>query len=341
MMRHLLCGLLCVLGAATVQARCLQTGLLQGVNLAGPEFNGGQLPGVLNKDYVYPQDSAFDYFAAIGANTIRLPFRWERIQPSLFGALDAAELQQIAAAVASAKSRGMCIILDVHNYGAYRGLAIGAPEVPLRALSDLWLRLHAVFNDPRVTVFGLMNEPSKLPIDLWAKIAQQTVQALRSKGAQNLILVSGGRWSGVHEWEKVIGETSNAQAFAQFQDPLQRTWLEVHQYADRYYAGTGQTCVPAAKIAPLFGNITRWAKTHQQRLFLGEFGTPANAACLAALEAMLAQMQDARVWRGWTYWAAGSWWGDYPLSIEPRNGQDAPQTAVLKKYFSAPISATP
>jgi len=333
MMRHLLCGLLCVLGAATVQARCLQTGPLQGVNLAGPEFNGGQLPGVLNKDYVYPKTAAFDYFAAIGANTIRLPFRWERIQPKMFGALDAAELQQITAAVAMAKSRSMCLILDVHNYGTYRGHAIGTPEVPTRAFIDLWLRLHAVFDDPAVTVFGLMNEPSKLAIDRWAKIAQQTVLTLRSKGAKNLILVSGGRWSGVHEWEKVIGETSNAQAFAQFQDPLQRSWIEVHQYADPYYSGTGQTCVPAATITPLFEHITRWAKTHQQRLFLGEFGTPANAACLAALEAMLAQMQNARVWRGWTYWAAGSWWGTYPLSIEPRDGEDKPQIAILKKYL--------
>ena len=35
---------------------------------------------------------------------------------------------------------------------------------------------------------------------------------------------------------------------------------------------------------------------------------------------------------GGTYWAAGPWWGNYPLSVEPRNGQDRPQMAVLLKY---------
>jgi len=34
---------------------------------------------------------------------------------------------------------------------------------------------------------------------------------------------------------------------------------------------------------------------------------------------------------GGTSWAAGPWWGNYALSVEPRNGQDRPQMAVLLK----------
>jgi endoglucanase len=329
----LLWGLLAGLAAPLAAASCDQDVALKGVNLAGAEFNGSKLPGVLYKDYVYPKDAEFDYFASIGANAIRLPFRWERIQPALSGELDPAELRQLETTVAMAKSRGMCLILDVHNYGTYRGQAIGTPEVPVQAFIDLWTRLAAQFSDTSVVAFGLMNEPFKLPIGQWASTAQQTVSAIRKSGAENLILVSGGRWSGVHEWEKPKSGMSNASAFAQFQDPLKRTWIEVHQYADPHYSGTGQTCVPAARFANMFGNITRWAKANNQRLFLGEFGTPANPACLEALDAMLAQMNDERVWRGWTYWAAGSWWGSYPLSIAPQNGRDAPQTRILRRYF--------
>lgn len=329
----LLWGLLAGLAAPLAAASCDQDVALKGVNLAGAEFNGSKLPGVLYKDYVYPNDAEFDYFASIGANVIRLPFRWERIQPSLSGELDPAELRNLEKTVAMAKSRGMCLILDVHNYGTYRGNAIGTPEVPVRAFINLWTRLAARFSDASVVAFGLMNEPYKLPIGQWASTAQQTVSAIRKSGAENLVLVSGGRWSGVHEWEKLKSGASNASAFAQFQDPLKRTWIEVHQYADPYYSGTGQTCVPAASFTNMFGNITRWAKTNNQRLFLGEFGTPANQACLEALDAMLSQMKDESVWRGWTYWAAGSWWGSYPLSVEPQNGQDAPQTRILKRYF--------
>ena len=30
-----------------------------------------------------------------------------------------------------------------------------------------------------------------------------------------------------------------------------------------------------------------------------------------------------------TYWAGGPWWGDYMFSIEPQNGIDKPQMAIL------------
>jgi endoglucanase len=29
------------------------------------------------------------------------------------------------------------------------------------------------------------------------------------------------------------------------------------------------------------------------------------------------------------YWAGGPWWKNYPLSIEPRGGEDRPQMMVL------------
>ena len=326
-------GLAAGLAAPLAAPICGQNVALKGVNLAGAEFNGSKLPGVPYKDYIYPKDAEFDYFASIGANVIRLPFRWERIQPSLSGELDPAELRLLEATVAMARSRRMCVILDVHNYGTYRGQAIGSPHVPVQAFIDLWIRLAAQFSDASVVAFGLMNEPFKLPIGQWASAAQQTVSAIRKSGADNLVLVSGGRWSGAHEWEKPINGMSNASAFAHFQDPLNRTWIEVHQYADPSFSGTGQTCVPADTFTKMFDKLARWAKANNQRLFLGEFGTPANQACLEALEAMLAQMDDERVWRGWTYWAAGSWWGSYPMSIAPQDGRDAPQTRLLKRYF--------
>ena len=65
-----------LLAAPLAAASCDQDVALKGVNLAGAEFNGSKLPGVLYKDYIYPNDAEFDYFASIGANVIRLPFRW-------------------------------------------------------------------------------------------------------------------------------------------------------------------------------------------------------------------------------------------------------------------------
>lgn len=330
---HAACVLVGALGfPLPATADCLSSKALKGVSLAGAEFNGDQLPGVVFKNYIYPSASEMTYFRAQGVNTLRLPFLWERIQPVLFGELAVAEREHIAATIALAKAQGMCVILDVHNYGRYRGHPIGSSSVPTQAFIDLWLRLARQFDDPAWTAFGLMNEPSHLAVDAWAAAAQQTVLAMRQQRIAHLILVSGGRWSGVHDWFDDSNGVSNATAFAALRDPAQRTLIEVHQYADANYSGTGQTCIPASRLAAVFDPLKHWALKHGQQLFLGEFGVPANPACLKALDAMLAQTTHP-VWRGWTYWAAGQWWGEYPLSIAPKNGEDAPQLAVLRKYL--------
>ena len=331
-----LCLVAATLFTTTVaHASCDQNIVLKGVNIAGAEFNGEQLPGVLFKNYVYPNKAEIEYFAGLGANAIRLPFLWERIQPALNSNLAPAELQNIVATVALAKAHGLCVILDLHNYGNYRGNPIGSTQVPVKAFIDVWTRLAREFDDASATAFGLMNEPAHLSVDGWAAAAQQTVNVLRQQHVKNLIMVSGGRWSGVHDWFSAAGGVSNAQAFAVFHDPEKRMLIEVHQYADSNYSGTGQECHAAKNVKGMFDKITSWASVNGQRLFLGEFGVPANPQCLEALDAMLAHTQNKAVWRGWTYWAAGQWWGDYPLSIAPVNGKEAAQMAVVKKYFGA------
>lgn len=319
--------------AQGVQANCLQKGALKGVNLAGAEFNAAALPGVVNRDYVYPSAEEFAYFSRQGMNTIRLPFLWERIQPSLYGALAPAELAHLKAAVDKAQAHKMCLILDLHSYGAYRGDAIGSTAVDVRAFMDVWEKLALAFPDPQRVALGLSNEPYTLPIAHWASIAQSTVNRLRALNSRHLILVSGGRWSGVHEWHQAFDGSSNASSFANLRDPLRRTVIEVHQYADADFSGTGTSCLPPERFQAMFKAINDWAAQHRQQLFLGEFGTPGEASCLTALDAMLSHTTDSKIWRGWTYWAAGAWWGDYPLSVSPRNGIDAPQLAVLKKYL--------
>jgi len=326
--------LLLCMSTQAVFAQCLGSEQLKGVNLAGAEFNSKKKPGIINKDYAYPSNGDLDYVKKIGGNIIRLPFLWKRIQPTLMTDLDPAELRALRNTVTQANSRGLCVILDVHNYATYRGgEVIGSPTVPVEAFFDLWKRLAAEFPKPEGTIFGLMNEPAKISIAQWAPIAQQTVNELRKAGAKNIILVPGGRWSGAHEWMKDKSGTSNAIAFAGLTDPLKRTWLEAHQYADSNYSGTGKECIDASRLQKILSDLTGWARQNKQKLFLGEFGVASDAKCLAALDAMLAGMTDQTVWRGWTYWAAGAWWGNYPFSIQPKDGVDAPQTAVLKKYF--------
>ncbi len=321
------------IAASPARAGCLDNPRLTGVNLAGAEFNSKRLPGVMNKDYTYPAREDIAYFAGKGADVIRLPVRWERLQHTLGGELHAAETGAIDKVLAAAAASDLCVILDVHNYGTWRGYPIGSAEVPVDAFQDLWLRLAARFPDAGRIAFGLMNEPYKLSIAQWARIADDTVAKLRQAGAGHLLLVSGGRWSGVHEWHKTFSGTSNAIAMAGVRDPLERMAIEVHQYADADFSGRGTTCHPPDRFDNMFRLIGDWARANDQRLFLGEFGVPAEDNCLSVLERMLQLTADRAVWLGWTYWAAGRWWGSYPLSVQPKAGVDAPQMSVLGWYM--------
>lgn len=321
--------------AGTTDAGCIDGAPLVGVNLAGAEFNSKKLPGVMHKDYTYPAAADLSYFASKGATTVRLPFRWERAQRALMGELDSGEMAAISKVVAAAAPLGLCVILDLHNYGSYTGRPIGSAEVPNEAFLDFWTKMGERFPDASQVAFGLMNEPSKIPLPAWTQLARHTVRHLRDADVANLLMVSGGRWSGVHEWTRTFSGTSNAAAFADLADPLGRTVFEVHQYFDRDFSGTHAECQPPGRFDNMFSLISEWARTNGRKLFLGEFGAPATSGCLQTLDHVLTLVSDRQVWRGWTYWAAGRWWGSYPMSIQPtKEGAAAPQMGVVEKHLS-------
>lgn len=328
-----LVGGVLALSSAFGAASCLEEAPLRGVNLAGAEFNSRQLPGDMHRNYTYPRSQDIRYFADRGANTLRLPVRWERLQHELFADLEPANLHEVRKVLDLAEELDLCLVLDLHNYGRYHGALLGSEALPVDAFVDVWQRLATQLGRPRHLALGLMNEPFTLAIGDWGAIAQATVTELRDADVEHLVMVSGGRWSGVHEWFRSFAGASNADTFAGFEDPLERTVIEVHQYLNEGYSGTHPDCLPPAHFDAMFDAIAGWADQHGQRLFLGEFGAPASAECLAGLEHLLTAVNDPDIWRGWAYWAAGHWWGDYFLSVHPGDDGDAPQMAVLERFF--------
>ncbi len=328
-----LLGLLWLLCPDTGHAGCMDTRPLLGVNLSGAEFGNTHLPGKLNKDYIYPADEDLRYFQQAGMGIIRLPFLWERIQHELYGPLDTAELEELRRFVSAARALNLCVLLDLHNFGSYRGQELGSPALPGSALTDVWLRLQRAFPDADTSALGLMNEPAPIPMAAWTAMAQETVLALRAAGAKNLILVPSGRWSGAHEWHRRFDGVTPAESFRTFHDPLNNYAIELHQYTDADFSGTGKLCLSANQLRQILERVTQWAIQERKKLFLGEFGVPSSTGCLATLTAMLQSMQSSNAWLGWTYWSAGRWWGTYPYSIHPGPGPEAPQLTVLRSFL--------
>jgi len=325
--------------AANSSARAFE---YTGVNVAGAEFNGRKVPGKPDTDYFYPTKSTIDYFAAKGMNTLRIPFLWERIQPSLNADLNTSELRRLDQVVDHATARRLHVVLDVHNYAAYRRQPIGTADVTPASFADLWQRLAEHYrNNPNV-IFGLMNEPKALPTETWLEAANAAIAAIRRVGAKQLILVPGNGWTGAHSWMSRGYGTPNAEVMLKVVDPANNYAYELHQYLDSNFSGTNPQCRNETIGAKALERVTQWLVQHGKRGFLGEFGGGADPVCLAALNGMLEKMAEQRgAWIGWTYWAAGAWPASYFTSVQPVNGEDRPQMAVLLKHLAKPARRPP
>ncbi len=313
---------------------------IRGVNLAGAEFGGGHLPGLANKDYLYPSVTDIAKFAAIGMNAIRLPFLWERLQPDLNAPLSQMELGRIDAVVDAASLANVLVILDPHNYGNYRGDQIGSAAVPAAAYDSLWKQLASHYHDQPNVAFGLMNEPIKQDADAWADIAQGAIDAIRATGARQLILVPGTIYTGAHSWNNKVGKMSNAEAIARIKDPAKNFTVEVHQYFDSDSSGTKPSCVDEDVGAKALVGFTDWLRNTGNHGFLGEFGASKDPVCLGALRNTLDYIkQNGDVWTGWTYWGASDWFGTYMFNIMPPNPAEHAQVGVLEEFLPAPRAA--
>lgn len=306
---------------------------LKGVNLAGAAYSASKLPGTYGRDFLYPKPDEVAYFTAKGMNVFRISVLWERLQPSLLGPLDPRELSRLSGFIDNAGRHGAATIIDVHDYGRYRGIAIDQGEVTSPAFADLWSRLATRFGHQDDVLFGLMNEPQLPDARRWADIEQQAINAIRATGAGNRILVSGIGWDGAHNFASL-----NGAALIALQDPRHRLAFEVHQYFDQNSSGTTDGCIDPDQAVKRLASFMDWLRANHRQGFLGEFGVSRRPECLHVLDQVMATVKaNASLWLGWTYWAAGPLWGNYMFTLEPDHGHDRPQMDVLEKYLEAKV----
>jgi endoglucanase len=329
-----------------------------GVSLAGAEFGGEKPtfsnvnPGTYGQDYTYPERRTVEYFAACGLGLLRLPFRWERLQPNLGQPLDSAELKRIRQVVAWAAECGALVVLDTHNYGRYQLSLFGRPRslvidekmngtiaVSRAHFADYWRRIGEAFaGNQAILGLGLMNEPHDMGQSNWKAISQAAVEAIRTVNREAYVIVAGNGWSSAQRFPAINGSS------AWIADPANRVLYEAHCYFDadasgkyrRSYAeelrDDPQLLQRGAKRITVFLD---WCRRNGVPGLLGEFGIPGDSAgWRQVLDKALEALQDTNALA--CYWAAGAWWDDYPLSVQPRDDmrQPAPQLDVLRRWLA-------
>jgi len=153
------------------------------------------------------------------------------------------------------------------------------------------------------------------------------------------ILVPGSYW----DWAWTWTSTDNAAVVGTgVQDAAHNFAFEVHQYLDADGSGTHPGAISATIGVERLTAITQWAEATGNHLFLGEVGVTTDQTSLTALDGMLTYMQQhTDAWQGATYWAGGPWWGNYMFSIEPQNGVDKPQMAILVQHLALATGPNP
>ena len=240
--------------AATLERHLARRG--RGINVAGAEFAApsdattstfsNTNPGVYGVDYHYDSAETFHYLASRGVRMVRIPFRWERLQPKLGEPLSRPELRRLRDVVDRAGEAGLEVVLDMHNYGAYYqddgvGVrrAIGTRGCSVGDFVDVWRRLSNNFAGSAVVVgYGLINEPIGIPAradltpaERWERMSQRALYAIRRRGDMTMILVPGYNWSGVRSWRATHPD-------GWIDDPESRFRYEAHHYWDQDSSGT-------------------------------------------------------------------------------------------------------
>ncbi len=308
-----------------------------GVNLSGAEF-GSNVPGTYDYDYSYPLLTDLDYVKSKGWTLVRLPFLWNRLQPTLNGDLDPVELKRLTDFVDAANEKGINILLDAHNFGRRRvngqDVIIGAPDVPVSSFADFWGKMAAVFKSKtNIWGYGMMNEPHDMLTDVpWLVIAQKTIDQIRTVDTKTTIVVAGDSFSSASRWNTV---SDNLKTIT---DPSSNLIFEAHTYFDANSSGAYTQSYDLEKATPTIGverlaPFVNWLKVNNKRGFVGEYGIPDDdPRWLVTLDNALNYLKSNCI--NGTYWSAGPRWGSDKLAVQPINGVDRPQMQVLKNYVA-------
>lgn len=239
-----------LLGLALLQATSTAsagTPTMIGANIAGGDFGGsGAYPGLLGTDYWYPRAADIDMTKAIGCELIRVPFKWDRIQHDTEGVLDAAlwapDLASLDASINLLESRGMRIILDMHNYagrsltvaGVRTSYKIGDPQLPASEFGRVWKLIADHYKDrPSIWGYDIMNEPVGVTTANWVTYCQAAVDAIRQVDMKTAIILEGApSYNHTSSWL-----TTGAPLLAVV-DPANNIVFSGHCYIDRDQSGT-------------------------------------------------------------------------------------------------------
>lgn len=145
---------------------------LRGINIMDLGISGTVIPGIYGTNYTKPSLTSLQQLKDRGLNVVRIPFLWERIQPTLGGALDTTYLGYLIQVLKDANTVGLKVIIDMHNYAGYSISGtihrFNSDTGPTTSqFADAWSKISAAIQaEPlaaaAVYSYDIMNEPANI-----------------------------------------------------------------------------------------------------------------------------------------------------------------------------------
>jgi len=307
--------------------------------------------------YWTPSEQEMDYFHERGANCFRVPITWERLQSTL----GSTELDPVSGFVKTIKY----ITQDLGDYaiivpfkGAGGGLRYNHENVEMTDFVNLWTAISAEFAQNDRVIFELYrypehgchkgncggmqddgtksdgffsygNDDDGAYAKAWFEWCQEAINAIRTQGADNVVLVPGLKksscrdWTGAQFWGEELGNNANAGNLRLFgiKDPVNRTAYSVQQYFDSTLAGLATGC--GGHDAYQWGGYSadegclmqtaELAKAYNKKLWLTEtasftWAQPGSAEwtkCDGKMDGFLEGMAASGVFLGYQVWQFG------------------------------------
>ncbi len=323
----------------------------RGVNLSGAEFDYAfQLPN--------PVDSV--YFVDKGVSTVRLPFKWEYLlpnstspDPSQHIDFTQGNAKQYAALVNTLTSAGLYVVVDMHNYmrfpeNATSGPVIGKDSPATQAdYAQAWGDIATEFKANDHVIFDLMNEPHDMDTQLVFDNYKAAITAIRNANANNLVVLEGNNWSGLHSWTTATGTDgkTNAQVFTKAAINDNNYAINTHQYFDADFSGTSDCVADTSQSALLqrlgYADFANYMHTNQLRVIVTELGGFNNSGCANDINYFLTQIEQSDAYNpnapsnggfiGWIGWAGGHAYNGLPLDL----GNDGGEKTTMTQGFAS------